>query len=89
MSVALSTFKTPESTATVEYCEMINSFFSCLNVRSLTEGRRKIKPFSEPYVNQNDTRFTWLTENFLEYFNTWKESIEHSQETLRQLQKVK
>ena len=75
MSVALSTFETPESTATAEYCEMIDSFFDCLNVRSLTEGRRKIKPLLEPYVNQNDERLTWLIENFLEYFNTWKESI--------------
>ena len=76
ISVALSTFETPESIATAEYCEIIDSFFDCLNLRSLTEGRIKIKPFLEPYVSQNDERFTSLIENFLEYFNTWKESID-------------
>ena len=76
MTVALSTLEMPERTATAEYCEMINSFFDCLKVRSLTEGRRKTKPFLEPYVNQSEAKFTWLIENFLEYFNTWKESIE-------------
>ena len=76
MLVALSAFETPESTATVEFCEMIDSFFDCLNLRSLTEGRRKIKPFLEPYINQNDAKFTWLIKNSLEYFSKWKESIE-------------
>ena len=65
MLVALFTFEAPESTATVEFCEMIDSFFDCLNVRSITEWRRKIKPFLEPYVNQNDAKFTWLIENSL------------------------
>ena len=72
MLVALFTFEAPESTATVEFCD---SFFDCLNVRSITEWRRKIKPFLEPYVNQNDAKFTWLIENSLWYFCTWKESI--------------
>ena len=76
MSVALSRFETPESTATAKYCEMIDSFLDCLNVRSLSEGSRKIKPLLEPYVSQNDDRFTWLIENCLDYLNTWKESIE-------------
>ena len=74
--MALSTFETPESAVTAKYSEMIDSFFDCLNVRSLTEGRRKIKPFLEPCVSQNDARFTWLIENFLDYFNTCKGSIE-------------
>ena len=72
----LSTFETPESAVTAKYSEMIDSFFDCLNVRSLTEGRRKIKPFLGPCVSQNDARFTWLIENFLDYFNTCKGSIE-------------
>ena len=74
--MALSTFETPESTVTAKYCEMIDSFFDCLNVRSLTEGRRKIKPCLEPCVSQNDARFRWLIKNFLDYFSTCKGSIE-------------
>ena len=30
--MTLSTYETPESTATAEYCEMIDSFFDYLNV---------------------------------------------------------
>ena len=40
MSVALSTFETPQSTATAKYSELIDSFFDCLNVRSLTEEKK-------------------------------------------------
>ena len=69
MLVALSTFETPKPTATAECCEMINLFFDCLNAGYLTGGRRKLKPFLEPYVNQNNIRFAWLIENALEYFN--------------------
>ena len=65
MSMALSTFETPQSTATAKYSELIDSFFDCLNVRSLTEERRNIKPLLEPYGNQNNARFKWLVENFL------------------------
>ena len=36
MLLALSTFETPEGTATAECCEMINLFFDCLNTEYLT-----------------------------------------------------
>ena len=43
ISVALSMFITPESTGTAKYRKIINSFFDCLCVCSLTKWRRKIK----------------------------------------------
>ena len=33
-----------ETFETARYCKMLDSFFDCLNVRSLTENERKRKP---------------------------------------------
>jgi len=55
---------------------MIDSFFGCLNVRSLTEHQEKRKPFLAPFRSTDDERFQWLTD-FLEYLRRWKESTEH------------
>ena len=75
MAVAPTNF-TPDSKATAKYCEMIDLFFDCLNVRSVTEGKIKNKPFLDPYRSQNDPRFTCLIEDFLGYFDSWKENID-------------
>ena len=40
MLVTLSTFATTGSTVTAKYCEIIDSFFDWLNLRSLTEKRK-------------------------------------------------
>lgn len=60
---------------TAKYCEMMDKFFDCVNVRSLKEGEHEIKPFLEPYKSLNDERFTWLKEEFLPYFTSWLKSI--------------
>lgn len=56
MSVALSMFITPDGTGTAKYRKIINSFFDCLCVCSLTKWRRKIKLFLEPHIIQNEAR---------------------------------
>jgi hypothetical protein len=37
-----------------ELCDMMNGFFDCTNVRSLTEHTRKKNPFIMPYSSPND-----------------------------------
>jgi hypothetical protein len=59
---------------TAEFCDMMNGFFDCTNVRSLTEHTRKKNPFIMPYSSPNDYRLTWLKEVFLTYLNNWKDS---------------
>ena len=41
----LEQFGNMETFGTAKYCKMFDSFFDCLNVRSLTEHERKRKPF--------------------------------------------
>lgn len=75
VSCVLKEFESPETYGTAVYCEMVDNFFDCLNVRSLSESTRKIKPFLKPYTLQNDQRFLWLENIFLNYFEKWLLSI--------------
>ena len=61
---------------TAKFCEMLDKFFDCLNVRSTTEHIRKRKEFLAPYTSTGDERFEWLESSLLGYFKSWKESIE-------------
>ncbi|PFX17055.1 Transposable element P transposase [Stylophora pistillata] len=56
VATVLMTFGPPGTAATAKLCEMIDGFFDCLNVRSMTEHQRKRKPFSAPYTSVNDER---------------------------------
>ena len=57
-----------------QFCEMMNGFFDCTNVRSLTEHVRKKNSFIRPYESPEDERLTWLKDVFLNYLERWKES---------------
>ena len=46
---------------------MINDFFDCTNVTSLTEHVSKRNHFIKRYISQDDERFTWLKHVFLQY----------------------
>ncbi|PFX18846.1 putative RNA-directed DNA polymerase from transposon BS [Stylophora pistillata] len=76
VAAVLKTFGPPGTAATAKLCEVIDGFFDCLNVRSMTEHQRKRKPFLAPYTSVNDERFAWLTE-FLDYLRTWKENVDN------------
>jgi len=41
---------------TVKFVRMIDKFFDCLNVNSFTHGKRKRKPFQDPYRSKDDFR---------------------------------
>ena len=61
-SVAIALRETEEEdvTATADFCDMMNGFFDCTNVRSFTEHSQKRSPFIMPYTTPDDYRFTWL-----------------------------
>ena len=71
----LQTFGTTETSETAKYCQILGQFFDCLNVRSLEKHQEKTKPFLKPYINENDERFSWMTNQFLSYPDAWKENI--------------
>ena len=41
---------------TARFIEMVDKMFDCLNVSSLSKGRRQIKPFIRPYERPTDFR---------------------------------
>ena len=69
----------PNTDQTAKFCELMDSFFDCLNVRSMAEGNGKRKTFLNPYVHQDESndRFHWMTDVFLFSFEKWKENIEN------------
>ena len=48
-----------------------------LNVRNKEEYEIKRNPNLKPYSNVNDERISWLKNDFLHYFQEWKNSIEN------------
>ena len=56
VAAVLRSFGPPEAEGTAKYCEMVDGFFDCLNVRSTTEHQRKKKPFLAPYRDSQDGR---------------------------------
>ena len=57
---------------TAKFCQMMNDYFDCTNVRSKTEHVRKRNEFIKPYTTCDDPRFTWLKDVFLKYLDTWR-----------------
>lgn len=76
VAAVLKSFGPPEAAATATFCEMVDNFFDCLNVRSSAEHKAKRKPFLAPYTSVEDERFQWMLE-FLEYLRMWKESTDN------------
>ena len=65
----------PEASGTAEFCILMDTFFDCLNVRNKEEYKFKRKPNLKPYSDVNNERFSWLKNDFLRYFQEWKNSI--------------
>ncbi|XP_056020425.1 uncharacterized protein LOC130054487 [Ostrea edulis] len=67
----------PEVSETARLFGLVNRCFDCLNVRSLRESLFERKPDVAPYTSQNDPRFQFLEDEFLEYFNQWLISLRY------------
>ena len=64
-----------EVSETANFCQLMNDFFDCCNVRSIHEHERKQNQLLAPYEKCDDPRFVWLIDVFLKYFLDWKEEI--------------
>ena len=71
----LKEFGPPEASG--EFCRLMDTFFDCLNVQNKEEYKIKKKPNLKPYSDVNDETFSWLKNEFLSYFQEWKNSIEN------------
>ena len=74
VAIALRETAKEDVTGTAEFCEMMNGFFDCTNVRSLTAHVRKKNAFIKPYEFAEDERLTWLKDVFLKYLESWRQS---------------
>ena len=72
---------------TAIFCEMLDNFFDCMNVRSFDQGKIKRKPFLNPFICVNDYRFEWLENVFIKYLNDWKSSIINRQGEFTKLER--
>ena len=62
---------------TVGFLRLMDKFFDIVNVKDLQESNRKRKPALKPFTEPDDDRLTWLTENFIDYFNEWAHMVEN------------
>lgn len=63
VAAVLQSFGPQEAAATSKFCAMVDSFFDCLNVRSLREHETKRKPFLVPYRSTDDERYVNIVKN--------------------------
>ena len=64
-AIIFQTFGTTETCETTKYCQMLDQFFDCVNARSLEKNQKKTKPYLKPHINENDEKFSWMTNQFL------------------------
>ena len=74
VAVALEESGKEDVLGTAQFCRMMNDFFDCTNVRSLTEHTRKRNHLIKPYETPDDERFSWLKDVFLKYLEDWRVS---------------
>ena len=74
VAVALEESGKEDVSGTAQFCRMMNDFFDCTNVRSLTEHTRKRNHLIKPYETPDDERFSWLKDVFLKYLEDWRVS---------------
>ena len=66
----------PDAPGAAKFCELMDSFFDCANVRNSKECMFKQKKILKPYTDVDDEQFMWLLDVFLKYFDDWKTSID-------------
>ncbi|XP_071101730.1 uncharacterized protein [Haliotis cracherodii] len=72
---------------TVNFIRQMNKFFDCLNTRNLNEADRKRNTNLREYVDRNDERLTYLTTEFLGYFDAWERAVLNRQGPLTKSQR--
>lgn len=61
-----------ETAETERFIRLVDRFFDCLNVRSVSEWVTKLKPDRKPYYSPDDKRIKWLKDEFVKYLTDWE-----------------
>ena len=75
VACALERYVGPHTSETVKFIRIMNKFFDCVNTRNLSEAARTRNENKRVYTSPDDEHLNWLTGEFLDYFTTWKESV--------------
>ena len=65
-----------ETSETLKRIRHMNKFFDCSNTRRFDEAARSKNDNVKPYSCVNDPRLNYLLQDFLGYFENWKQSVE-------------
>ena len=76
VAVILKNYYPEDTHETATLCDLMNTFFDCLNSRCQNEGLFKRNENLRPYYSADDERFNWLKDVFLKYFDSWYETIQ-------------
>jgi len=71
VATTLKEYGDDETQETAVFCELVDKWFDCGNVRHPDEHKRNIKPDQKPFESLTDARFDWLENKFLKYFQDW------------------
>ena len=63
MAKVLHEYGPKEAKGTSDFCEKMDMFFDCMNVKNTVEYKHKQKPFLAPFESLQDPRFVWLRGN--------------------------
>jgi hypothetical protein len=89
VSTCLLEIDDPSVVGTAMFCQMVNDFFDCCNVRSTTEHERKRNERIKPYESVDDERLLWMKDTFMKYFDDWKTSIKTREGTFTPVEREK
>ncbi|KAH6933476.1 hypothetical protein HPB50_015424 [Hyalomma asiaticum] len=67
---------------TIEFMELIHKWFTLHNIKSTSLFWRTRDALKMPFYGPDDERLTWLENEFLTYFESWKENTTHKLEFL-------
>ena len=76
VAIVLTKYFGPETHGTAQLCDIVNTFFDICNIRYKKEGSRNRKAEMMEIESKDDPRLAWLKDEFLGYFEKWKDSID-------------
>ena len=68
--------KDPTVVGTAMFCQMVNDFFDCANIRSTSEHERKRNERIRPHTSSEDELLIGMKDTFLKFLEDWKQSIQ-------------
>ena len=89
VSRILSQYGSPEASGTVRFCALMDTFFDIMKIRDIHSHQFLRKPSLMPFTSNDDPRFSWLRNVFLQYFEDWLTSIKQRDDKFSKKEKNK